>query len=316
MSGFIEEVRSDMRLRHYSFKTEKAYLGWIKRFIKFHDFKHPKDMGKTEIEDFLGYLANNRKVSASTQTQALCALMYLYKHILHIEIQNLDYGFSKKPKRLPTVISSIEANSIISQLSFKYKLICLLLYGAGLRISEALKLRIKDIDFTNNTIFIFSGKGAKDRYTLLPQKVVPELKRQMEHSVKLHKKDVSEGFGLTSLPPSLLNKYKTAAIDTSWQYIFPSSVRCHHPTDGYMCRHHLHESSFRKNLRQAVLNSGVTKRVTAHTFRHTFATLLLMNGTDIRTLQELLGHSDIRTTEKYTHVVGEKFAGTKSPADF
>jgi integron integrase len=316
MSEFIEQVRQEMRVRRYSLKTEKAYLGWIKQFIWFHELKHPQDMKNLEIEAFLNHLANHRKVSSSTQTQALCALIFLYKYVLNIGIEDLKYGFSKKEKRLPTVISANEANHIVNLLSFKYRLICLLLYGAGLRISEALQLRIKDINYTNNTLFVFKGKGAKDRYTLLPEKVVPDLKKQITHSIKLHKKDTNEGYGLTSLPASLLKKYKTAAQDTSWQYIFPSSVRCHHPTDGYMCRHHLHESSFRKNLREAVKQSGINKRVTAHTFRHTFATLLLMNGTDIRTLQELLGHSDIRTTEIYTHVMGAKFAGTKSPVDF
>jgi integron integrase len=277
MSEFIEQVRRDIRAVHYSLKTEKAYLGWIKQFIRFHDFKHPKDMRNLEIESFLNYLANERKVSASTQNQALCSLMFMYRRVLKLTIQDLSYGFSKKPKRLPTVITADEAQCILIHLPPKYKLICGLLYGAGLRISEALNLRLKDINFTNNTIFIFKGKGGKDRYTLLPEKVVPALKAQIEYSTKLHNRDLREGQGLSSMPPSLINKYKAAAKDKSWQYIFPSTVRNHHPTDGYICRHHLHESAFRKKLREALLKTNVTKRVTAHTFRH-YVPFLTMLG--------------------------------------
>jgi integron integrase len=316
MSEFIEEVRSEMRVRRLSLKTEKAYLGWIKQFIRFHELKHPKELGNTEIEHFLHYLANDRKVSASTQTQALCALVFMYKKVLAIDISGLKYGHANKAKRLPIIIDMQEARLIIEYLTGKHQLIGKILLGAGLRINEALKLRIKDINFTNGTIFVFKGKGDKDRYTILPESIVPALKDQINYSIKLHGKDLREGHGLSSMPTSLIKKYKKAAKDQSWQYIFPSPVRCHHPIDGYVCRHHLHDSSFAKNLRRALKDSKINKRVTAHVFRHTFATQLLLNGTDIRTLQELLGHSDIRTTEIYTHVVGNKFAGTKSPVDF
>lgn len=316
MSEFIELVRSEMRVQHMSLRTEKAYLAWVKQFIRFHDRKHPKDMGNSEIEHFLHYLANVRKVSSSTQTQALCALMFMYKKVLEVEIIDLKYAYAKKPKRLPTVIDTFEARSILSFMTGKHQLIGQLLFGSGLRINEALKLRIKDVNFSNNTLFIFRGKGNKDRYTILPATVVPALRAQIEYSKKLHNKDLREGHGLSSLPTSLIKKYKHAAKDTGWQFVFPSPVRCHHPVDGYVCRHHLHDSSFAKHLRFALKASGIAKRVTAHTFRHTFATQLLLHGTDIRTLQELLGHSDIRTTEIYTHVVGAKFAGTKSPVDY
>lgn len=315
MSAFVEQVKTELRALHHSLRTEKAYVGWVKDYIRFHEMKHPSELGNLNIEAYLSYLANTRKVSASTQTQALCALIFVYKHVLDIEIKDLKYGFAKKPKRMPTVISASEARTIIELLPDKYRLIASLLYGAGLRINEALSLRIKDINFSNKTLFVYRGKGAKDRYTILPESVVPTLKLQIAESIRLHQKDKDEGHGLTSVPPSLIKKYKSAVKDTSWQYVFPSTVRCHHPIDGYICRHHLHVSAFRKNLRYAVKHSGVTKRVTAHTFRHTFATLLLMHGTDIRTLQELLGHSDIRTTEIYTHVVGARFAGTRSPID-
>jgi integron integrase len=315
VSAFIESVREEIRTRHYSLKTEKAYLAWIKQYIRFHDTKHPRDMGKVEIEHFLSYLANQRKVSASTQSQALCAIIFVYNNVLKIDISDLKYGYAKKPKKLPTVIDRDEASRVLALLPVKYKLIASLLYGSGLRISEALRLRVKDIDFTNNTVFIFRGKGAKDRYSILPEAIVPDLLQQIRISQKLHERDLKQGNGVASLPMSLIKKYKTASKDTAWQYIFPSSTICRHPVDGYYCRHHLNESSFRKHLRVAVLKSKIPKRITAHTFRHTFATQLLLNGTDIRTVQELLGHTDIRTTEIYTHVVGAKFAGTRSPMD-
>jgi integron integrase len=273
-------------------------------------------MGNLEVEHFLSYLANTRKVSASTQTQALCALVFMYKHVLNMEIRDLKFGYAKKAKRLPQVISHDEALHIISILDSKYKLIAYLLYGAGLRINEAMSLRIKDIDFANQTIFVFRGKGAKDRYTLLPSSISDSLRAQIAISKRLHLKDLSEGYGGTSFPPSLIKKYASAATDVSWFYIFPSSVRTLHYADGYVCRHHLDASTFRKKLREALIKSNIDKRVTCHTFRHSFATQVLANGADIRSLQELMGHSDIRTTQIYTHIIGERFAGTKSPVDY
>lgn len=314
-SPFLESVRQEIRTMRYSIKTEKAYLGWIKQYILFNDKKHPTDMGNPEIERFLNHLAVNRQVSSATQNQALCALIFMYRHIIEREITDLKYSLTKRDRTIPTVLTHEEAMSIISKVEGKYHLIASILYGCGLRINEALKLRIKDINLDNGTLFIFRGKGRKDRYTLLPKSLHELLVQQIEAAKHIHQKDLNEGFGLTSLPPSLIKKYSMAAKDFSWQYLFPSSTRCEHPHDGYICRHHIHETAFRKQLRKAVLQCQISKQVKAHTFRHTFATQLLMSGTDIRTVQELLGHSDLRTTELYTHVVGSRFSHTLSPLD-
>lgn len=314
-SPFLESVRQEIRTRRYSIKTEKVYIGWVKQFILFNDKKHPVDMGNFEIERFLNHLAVNRHVSSATQNQALCALIFLYRHVIGQEITDLKYSLTKRDKTIPTVLTHDEAIDIIGNISGKYHLIASILYGCGLRINEALKLRIKDINLANSTLFVFRGKGRKDRYTLLPHSIHSQIEKQIESAKKIHQKDINEGFGLTSLPPSLIKKYSMAAKDFSWQYLFPSSTRCQHPYDGYICRHHIHETAFRKQLRQAVLKCNIPKQVKAHTFRHTFATQLLINGTDIRTVQELLGHSDLRTTELYTHVIGARFSHTLSPLD-
>lgn len=315
MSQFIEQIRTELRTRRYSLYTEKVYLYWVKKFIRFHDLKHPSELHNPDIERFLNHLAANLKVSASTQNQALCALVFMYKHIIKREIIGLNYGYSRQPRRLPTVLNISEVAAIIKHMEGKHRLLTQLLFGAGLRIHEALKLRVKDIDFSQNTIFVFRGKGGKDRYTMLPQNTVNALCEQIKMSEKVHQRDLSEGFGMTSLPPSLIRKYGNAVRDFCWQYIFYSNVRCTHPHDGYICRHHIHQSSYRKKLRAAVLQSGVKKRVTAHTFRHSFATQLLLTGSDIRTVQELLGHNDVKTTEIYTHVVGNRYRNITSPVD-
>ena len=227
----------------------------------------------------------------------------------------MKFGYAKKPRNLPTVLNAQEVQKILNCMSGKYWLITGILYGSGLRVHEALRLRVKDIDFVNQSIYVFRGKGGKDRYTLLPQSLAEPIKSQISMAKKCHDKDICEGFGTASLPPSLIRKYGNAAKQVSWQFLFPSSVRCAHPIDGYVCRHHIHETTYAKSLRQAVTQSGVIKRVTAHTFRHSFATRLLQSGADIRTVQELLGHADLRTTEIYTHVVGSRRAGTISPID-
>lgn len=314
-SPFLELVRTELRTKRYSLRTEKVYLVWIKGFIIFNDKKHPKDMGNFEIERYLNHLAVNRQVSAATQNQALCAIIFLYRYIVGKDISELRYSFTKREKTMPTVLTHDEAKSIISHLQGKHWLIASILYGCGLRINEALQLRIKDINLADNTLFVFRGKGRKDRYTLLPHSLKLPIESQIQRVKLMHDKDIKEGFGLTSLPPSLLRKYSSSAKDISWQYLLPSTTRCVHPYDGYICRHHLHGSAFRKKLREATLKSNITKRVKAHTFRHTFATQLLQNGTDIRTVQELLGHTDLRTTEIYTHVIGSRFSHTTSPLD-
>jgi integron integrase len=314
-SPFLELIRTELRTRRYSLRTEKSYLCWIKGYILFNDKKHPKDMGNFEIERFLNHLAVNRQVSAATQNQALCAIVFLYRYIIKKDISELRYSFTKREKTMPTVLTHDEAKSIIGYLRGKHWLIASILYGCGLRINEALQLRIKDINLADNTLFVFRGKGRKDRYTILPHSLNLPIAHQIEKVKSIHDKDLREGFGLTSLPPSILRKYSSAAKDISWQYLIPSSTRCVHPYDGYTCRHHLHGSAFRKKLREATLKCNITKCVKPHTFRHTFATQLIQNGTDIRTVQELLDHTDLRTTEIYTHVVGSRFSHTKSTLD-
>ncbi|WP_318478408.1 integron integrase [Photobacterium leiognathi] len=314
-SPFMQKVRMELRTHQYSLRTEKNYMYWIRLFIRFNDLKHPEDMGNHEIERFLNHLAVNRQVSVSTQNQALCAIIFLYRYVVRKEISNLKYHNAKLPKRLPTVLSNNEVTAIFNNLTGEYKLIAGILYGCGLRINEALSLRIKDINFESKSIFIFNGKGRKDRYTLLPNTIITPLKKQIEYVKRIHSDDLHHGYGTASVPTALYRKYQGALKLCGWQYIFPSKHRCTHPYDGYICRHHLHVSAFSKHLHRAAKLSQIDKRVTAHTFRHSFATRLLENGTDIRTVQELLGHTDIRTTEIYTHVVGNRRAGTKSPMD-
>jgi len=314
-SPFIERIRTELRTRHYSLKTEKTYLYWARHFIYFHQKRHPETLGNVEIEEFLNYLATRHKVGAATQNQALCALIFMYRYVIKREIKDLSYNFAKRPKNMPTVLSGQEVAAILANLTGKYWLVAAMLYGCGFRIHEALALRVKDINLHQQSIFIFRGKGGKDRYTLLPKSLTQSLETQIQVVEHLHQQDLAEGYGMTSVPPALKRKYSNSLMDLSWQYLFPSTTRCRHPYDGYICRHHLHSTAFSKKLREAVRKSDVRKRVTAHTFRHSFATNLLQTGSDIRTVQELLGHSDIRTTEIYTHVIGNRRAGTASPVD-
>ncbi|MGL1957054.1 MAG: integron integrase [Colwellia sp.] len=273
-------------------------------------------MGEEEVSQYLTYLAVNRGVTASTQNLALCSIVFMYKHMFARELTLLtDTVRAKAPSRIPTVLSNNEAMMIISQLTSPYKLMFSLLYGCGLRKSELLRLRIKDIDFEGHSIYVFRGKGAKDRVTLLPSSLIPSLEKQILVTENIHQKDLAEGEEKTSLPPGLARKYPNAITELKWQYLFPSTHRCPHPTDGYYCRHHLHPSALSKVLKYAVNKTKIRKHVTAHTFRHSFATQLLLNGTDIRTVQELLGHSDLRTTQIYTHVIGQHSSGTLSPLD-
>jgi integron integrase len=315
-SPFLESIRHILRTKHYSIQTEKAYLLWIKRFILFNQKRHPKDMGEEEVSNYLSYLAVNRQVTSSTQNLALCAIVFMYKHLFERELTLLsDTVRAKAPKRVPMVLSNHEATSIINELKAPYQLMFGLLYGSGLRKAELLRLRIKDIDFGSNSIYVFRGKGAKDRMTLLPKALIEPLKAQINIVESLHQKDLAEGEGKTSLPSGLARKYPKAITQFKWQYLFPSTVRCQHPTDGYFCRYHRHWTALTKALRSAVMKTDIRKHVTAHTFRHTFATQLLLNGADIRTVQELLGHNDLKTTQIYTHVIGQHSSGTLSPID-
>ncbi|GAB2994708.1 integron integrase [Psychrosphaera aestuarii] len=315
-SPFLESIRAVLRTRHYSLQTEKTYLLWIKRFILYQNKRHPKDMGEQEVTEFLTHLALERKVTAATQNLALCSIVFMYKHIFDRELTLLDEAVrARKPRRVPTVLTNDEAMSLISVMRPPYSLMFSMLYGCGLRKAELLSLRVKDIDFGGNSVFVFRGKGAKDRVTLLPKALVPDIERQIKKVADIHEKDLIEGEGRTSLPQSLARKYPSAIKALKWQYLFPSKVRCIHPHDGYICRHHIHWSSLAKVLRTAVNEIGIRKHVTAHTFRHSFATQMLLAGTDIRTVQELLGHSDVRTTQIYTHVIGQHQSGAISPLD-
>ncbi|MBU2918239.1 integron integrase [Psychrosphaera sp. F3M07] len=314
-SPFIESIRLVLRTKHYSLKTEKAYLHWIKRFILFNDKRHPKDLGNYEVEQFLTHLAIQIKVSPTTQNQALCAIIFMYRHVLESDLTNMSFQFAKTPSRVPEVLSHKDAIGVIDKLNGVHKTIAILMYGAGFRISEVLNLRLKDFDFERSTIFIFRSRGQKDRVTLFPELAKEAISQQIKNVERIHQKDIDEGYGLTSIPPSLLRKYGNAATNLSWQYMFPSSTRCIHPYDGYVCRHHLHQTSFRKALKKAVHQSDLLKRVTSHTLRHSFATRLLETGHDIRVVQELLGHDDVKTTQIYTHVLGKHKSGAISPMD-
>lgn len=313
-SPFLESVRRTMRLRGYSIRTEKSYIYWIKSYIRFHNRKHPEEMGKDEIIQFLDYLASDRNVTANTQRIALNALMFLYSKFLEKPIVNMNFKLAKKPKYLPTVLSGKEAMMIINKLEGTHELVVKMMYGSGLRVSEALGLRIQDIDFDNHSVTVRNGKGNKDRVTLLSQNLEPDLIQQIQYAKDVQKKDNADGIG-PSMPDALGRKYPSAFRQASWMYIFPSVSICRHPVNNRLCRHHLHTSVIRKSLKRATESSGVTKRVTCHTFRHSFATHLLEAGTDIRTVQELLGHTDVKTTQIYTHIIGKHYAGTSSPLD-
>ena len=312
----LEQVRESIRTKHYSYRTEKTYVDWIKRFILFHGKRHPKEMGAEEVQKYIIYLANERQVASSTQNQALSAITFLYKYVLQKEIAlPADIIRPNRPERLPTVLSHQEAMSVIQKMDGTTKLIAQLLYGNGLRVSECLQLRIKDLDFANRQIIVRDGKGENDRATILPDSLVPGLKSQVEIARIIHQKDLREGFGEVSLPYALAKKYPNAPKEFAWQYVFPSTVRSIDPISKRTKRHHLDVSIAQKAVRRAVLAAGLDKPVSPHTFRHSFATQLLQNGYDIRTVQELLGHKDVKTTMIYTHVLQRGAGAVKSPLD-
>ena len=314
-SPFLEAVRADMRLRGYSIRTEKSYLDWIRRYIHFTGTRHPAEVEVTEITRFLTHLAVNRHVSVNTQKAALNALVFLYEKHLKIEVGDLGYTLARKQRSLPTVLNPDEVRMILSHLSGRNHLIVALLYGSGLRVNECLRLRVQDIDLEHGSLRVHDGKGRKDRQTLLPASLKPALAEAMEAAIALQEKDNRQGLGC-SIPPALARKYPGAWKQPAWAFLFPSSGWSHNPYDGTLCRHHMHDTVVRKFLRIAVNKAGIThKRVRCHTFRHSFATALLASGTDIRTVQELLGHNDVSTTQIYTHVLGQHYAGTGSPLD-
>jgi integron integrase len=312
----LDQVRAKIRMRHYSIRTETAYVSWIKQYILFHNKTHPAEMGVDHISSFLTYLAERRNVAASTQNQALNAILYLYKDVLQIEVGAIEgVTRAKKPKRLPVVLTRDEIKKILYNLDGTTWLVSGLLYGAGLRLLDGLRLRIQDIDFAQNAILVRDGKGGKDRHTMLPQTLILHLQRHLGKVKQIHIQDLNNGFGNVYLPHAIANKYPKAGRDWNWQYIFPAGVLSDDPRSGGKRRHHLHESTVQKAVKQAAKSAGIRKTVGPHTFRHSFATHLLEDGYDIRTVQELLGHKDVKTTMIYTHVLNRGGSGVKSPLD-
>jgi len=306
-----------LRAHHYSRRTEKAYLHWIGRYIRFHRRRHPRDLREPAVNAFLTHLAVEGDVSASTQNQALAALLFLYERVLEEPLDRLEGVIrANRPKRLPVVLTRPECRRILDELDGVHRLVVLLLYGSGLRLLEALRLRIKDIDFERSELTIRQAKGDKDRRTMLPQAAVPSLQQQITLSRRYHDEDLARGVGSVELPHAFERKCPQAAFQFRWKYVFPATGISRDPRSGVRRRHHLHESSVSKAIRGAARRSDIAKRVTAHTFRHSFATHLIESGSDIRTVQELLGHSDVRTTMVYTHVLNRGGQGVRSPADF
>lgn len=312
----LTRLKEEIRRRNYSYRTEVTYAQWIVRYVRFHGLKHPAELDETHIVAFLNDLANRKNVAASTQNQALSAIIFLYKHILKNPIENLDkLKRAKKSSHMPVVLTESETRSVISHLDGVQHLFASLLYGAGLRISEALRLRILDIDFGYHQITVRNGKGKRDRVTVLPESIKADLINHIEKVRRLHQSDLEKGFGETILPKALAVKYPNASKELKWQYLFPSKKRTVDPRSGMRHRFHISARDVRRSVRYAAKRCNIEKKVTPHIFRHSFATHLLKNGYDIRTVQELLGHKSVKTTMVYTHVLNRGGRGVKSPLD-
>ena len=312
----LDQVREALRSRHYSRRTESAYCHWVRRFIYFHRLRHPSDMAETEINAFLTHLAIEGKVSASTQNQALSALLFLYEQVLGRELEWLDDVVrARAPRRLPVVLTRDEVRAVIERLDGTPRLVAVLLYGGGLRLLEALQLRAKDVDFGAGEVVVRDGKGGRDRRTMLPRGCREDLARHLALVKSQYESDLASGGGWVELPRALARKYPAAGREWPWQWVFPATRQYLHPTSGERRRHHLHETVMQRAMRTAVLKARIAKPASCHTFRHSFATHLLEDGYDIRTVQELLGHKDVSTTMIYTHVLNRGGRGVVSPAD-
>lgn len=312
----LDQVREKLRLKHYSIRTEQAYLDWIKRFIFFHGKKHPAAMAAPEVEAFLTHLAVDRKVSASTQNQAMSAILFLYKEVLGHELEWLqNVERAKRPLRMPVVLTGNEVRAVLARLEGRPWLMASLLYGTGLRLMECVRLRVKDVDFEYAQIMVRDGKGEKDRVTMLPGALAIPINEHLQKVKAVHEQDLRDGFGDVYLPHALARKYPKAGREWGWQYVFPASRRSIDPRSGVERRHHTDEQNLQRALKKAVRAAAVNKPASCHTLRHSFATHLLQSGYDIRTVQELLGHADVSTTMIYTHVLNKGGRGVTSPLD-
>jgi integron integrase len=312
----LDEVRRVLRFKHYSLRTEEAYVDWIRRFIVFHGKRHPREMGVGEVRAFLTHLATERKVSASTQNQALSAMLFLYEHVLEVELGWIEgVERAKKPLRLPVVLTPEEARALLASMPEAYRLMAELLYGSGLRLMECLRLRVKDLDFGSLQITVRDGKGQKDRITMLPVSLAPALRVHLERVRGLHEKDLADGFGRVLLPDALERKYPRAPQEWGWQWVFPAERLSIDSRSEVKRRHHVHEKNLQNAVKSAVRATGIAKPASPHSFRHSFATHLLEAGYDIRTVQELLGHKEVSTTMIYTHVLNRPGLAVRSPLD-
>ena len=312
----LDQVRTVIRVKHFSLSTERAYVGWIRRFILFHNKKHPKEMAEKEIREFISHLAVNAKISASTQTVALSALLFLYREVLKRDLPYIDHIERAKPsKKIPVVFTRREVQEVLARLEGTHHLIASLLYGSGLRLMEAIRLRVKDIDFERSEIMVREGKGGRDRVTMLPTSMRESLQIHLQRVLLLHQADLKDGFGNVELPFALAKKYPQAARQWGWQYVFPSMKRSRDPRTGAERRHHLYPDHLQRAVKTAIGLAQIHRNGSCHTLRHSFATHLLEDGYDIRTVQELLGHKDVKTTMIYTHVLNRGGRGVRSPLD-
>ncbi len=319
MSGtprLLDQMRERIRVKHYSIRTEETYLHWVKRYILFHKKRHPAEMGTPEVEAFLSHLAITANVSASTQNLALSSILFLYKEVLEVDLPWLEgVTRAKKPRRLPVVLTREEVRQLLAHMDGVHHMMASLMYGTGMRLMECVRLRVKDIDFARHEILVREGKGNKDRVTMLPATLVPALQAHLGKVQRLHAQDLDAGFGEVYLPQALARKYPKAAKDWGWQYVFPSSTRSRDPRSEAVRRHHVSEQAYQRAIKHAVRAAEIAKPASSHTLRHSFATHLLEAGYDIRTVQELLGHEDVATTQIYTHVLNRGGLAVRSPLD-